>query len=152
MGRKAHSTSGQAVRRIPCNHTPRPSDLPSRRRESSLPDVTRNTPMIEPPKATKGRRMSKKSRKKSPSASSRQKVAAKSSKGSKARARKARRPAAKTSNKKSNAKRSGKPSHKPASKGLKSPSSAAAALAERTHALTEGAMAPDFHLPRDGGG
>ena len=28
------STSGRVVRRIPCNHTPRPSDLPSSRRES----------------------------------------------------------------------------------------------------------------------
>ena len=60
-----HSTSGRVVRRIPCNHTPRPSNLPSNRRESDRRDKTRNTLLVDPPKATKGRRMSKKTRKKS---------------------------------------------------------------------------------------
>ena len=64
------STSGRVVRRIPCNHTPRSSDLPSgRTRIRACRDKTRNTLMIDPPKATKGRRMSKKTRKKSSKAS-----------------------------------------------------------------------------------
>src|SRR5262249_17902687 len=101
------------------------------------------------------RRMSKKSRKKSPNASSGRKVAAKSSKASKARVKKARPSAAVTSNKK----RSGKTSHKAASKRLKSRSSAAASKPrnsappmEKNHVLTEGVNAPAFQLPRDGGG
>ena len=129
--------------------------MPSHRSESGVPDMTRNTPMIEPPKATKGRRMSKKSRKKSPKASPRRKVAAKSSKASKTRVKKARASAAVTSNKK----QPSKTSHKAASKRLKSPSSATAAKPrnsspsmEKDHNLTQGANAPAFHLPRDGGG
>jgi peroxiredoxin Q/BCP len=99
--------------------------------------------------------MSKKSRKKSPNALSRRKVAAKSSKASRTRVKKARQSAAVTSNKKPPS----KTSHKAASKRLRSPSSATAAKPrnsspsmEKTHALTEGANAPVFHLPRDGGG
>jgi peroxiredoxin Q/BCP len=129
--------------------------LPSRGSESGTPELTRNTPMIEPPKATKGRRMSKKSRKKSPKAAPKRKVAAKSSKGSKTAAPKARPQAASTSNKKGSA----GTSHKAASKRLKSPSRPAAAAArnksssvEKTHTPAEGAKAPSFNLPRDGGG
>jgi thioredoxin-dependent peroxiredoxin len=107
--------------------------------------------------------MSKKSRKKSPKTSSRQLVRAKTSKGSRTktkakattRAAKSSRAAAKTSNRK----RAGETSHKAASKPLKSSSSSAAAKprdksssVEKTHMLAEGAMAPPFHLPRDGGG
>jgi peroxiredoxin Q/BCP len=111
--------------------------------------------MVDPLKATKGRRMSKKSRKKSPKTSSVQSVRAKSSKGSKSSAAKASRTAVKTSNKK----RASETSHKAASKRLKSSSSPAAAKprnksssVEKTHVLAEGAEAPAFHLPRDGGG
>jgi thioredoxin-dependent peroxiredoxin len=103
--------------------------------------------------------MSKKSRKKSPKTSSRQPVRAKTSKASKTSAKtsaaKSSRAAAKTSNKK----RASKTSHKAASKRLKSSSSSAAAKlrnksssVEKTHMLAEGAKAPPFHLPRDGGG
>ena len=58
------STSGRVVLRIPCNHTPRPSDLPS---AGANPAAGQDPqyPMVDPPKATKGRRMSKKTRKKS---------------------------------------------------------------------------------------
>jgi thioredoxin-dependent peroxiredoxin len=111
--------------------------------------------MIDLPKATKGRRMSKKSRKKSPKTSSRQLVRAKTSKASQTRAAKSSRAAAKTSNRK----RAGETSHKAASKPLKSSSPSAAAKprnksssVEKTHVLTEGAKAPPFQLPRDGGG
>jgi peroxiredoxin Q/BCP len=129
--------------------------LPSHGSESGSPEMTRNTLMIEPPKATKGRRMSKKSRKKSPKTSPRRKAAAKSSKASKTSIKKTRPAAVNTSNKK----RSSEPSHKAASKRLKSSSSAATgkppnggSAVEKSHALTEGAKAPPFHLPRDGGG
>jgi peroxiredoxin Q/BCP len=110
--------------------------------------------MIDPPKATKGRRMSKKSRKKSPKTSSKRHQAAKSSKASKTGAAKTGRTAAKASKK-----AAGKPSHKATSKRLRSPSSPAAsppgnksASVEKKHILAEGAKAPAFHLPRDGGG
>ena len=109
--------------------------------------------------------MSKKSRKKSPKTSSRQPVRAKTSKGSKTKGSK---PAAKksraaknsrTAAKPSNRKRASETSHKAASKRLKSPSSPAAAKPrnksssmEKAHTLIEGAKAPAFHLPRDGGG
>jgi peroxiredoxin Q/BCP len=129
--------------------------LPSRGSESGAPEMTRNTLTIEPPKATKGRRMSKKSRKKSPKTAPKRKVAAKSSKGSKTAGPKARSKAATTSD----TKRSDGTSHKAASKRLKSPSSAAGgaprnvkAPVEKSHALAEGAKAPSFNLPRDGGG
>ena len=98
--------------------------------------------------------MSKKSRKKSPKTSSRQPVRAKTSKASKTGAAKSSRAAAKTSNRK----RASETSHKAASKRLKSSPSTAAkprnksSSVEKTHMLTEGAKAPPFHLPRDGGG
>jgi peroxiredoxin Q/BCP len=110
--------------------------------------------MIDPPKATKGRRMSKKSRKKSPKTSTKRHPAAKSSKASKTGAAKTGRTGAKSSKK-----AAGKPSHKAPSKRLKSRSSPAApqlpnksSAVEKTHILAEGAKAPAFHLPRDGGG
>jgi peroxiredoxin Q/BCP len=113
--------------------------------------------MIEPPKASKGRRMSKKSRKKSPKTASEAKSSAKPaaakasapkthSKTRRATVNKTRKPAA-----------SG-PSHKAASKMLKSsaaarPKSAGgkASAVDKSPALVEGAKAPDFRLPRDGG-
>jgi peroxiredoxin Q/BCP len=110
--------------------------------------------MIDPPKATKGRHMSKKSRKKSPKASPSGRPVAKSSKASKARVVKAS-PAVKASNKK----RAGQTSHKAASKRLRSPAPASSSKPsnkssplEKTGHLVEGAKAPSFHLPRDGGG
>jgi thioredoxin-dependent peroxiredoxin len=99
--------------------------------------------------------MSKKSRKKSPKTPSRQSVRAKSSKGSKIRTAKTSPAATKTSNKK----QTSETSHKAASKKLKSSSSPAVAKprnksssVEKAHVLTEGAKAPPFDLPRDGGG
>jgi peroxiredoxin Q/BCP len=99
--------------------------------------------------------MSKKSRKKSPKTSSRQPVRAKTPKASKTKAAKGSRATAKTSNRK----RASETSHKAASKRLKSSSPSAAAKprnknssVEKTLMLTEGANAPPFHLPRDGGG
>jgi thioredoxin-dependent peroxiredoxin len=103
--------------------------------------------------------MSKKSRKKSPKTPPRRPGAAKLSAASKTRAAKTRSAADS-----SNGKQSGKTSHKAASKRLKSSSAAAAAKSrdtksrskstpvEKSQALTEGAKAPPFHLPRDGGG
>jgi peroxiredoxin Q/BCP len=106
--------------------------------------------MIEPPKASKGRRMSKKSRKKSPKTASRAKSSAKPA-AAKTRAHRA------TANKtrKSAASR---PSHKAASKMLKSSDAARPKAAggkgsavDKSPALVDGAKAPDFRLPRDGG-
>jgi thioredoxin-dependent peroxiredoxin len=99
--------------------------------------------------------MSKKSRKKSPNTSAGRAAAAKSSKAFKTGARRARPSAAGTSV----GKRSDKASHMAPSKRLKSSSSTAATKPRNTaspdgkaHVLTEGAKAPPFNLPRDGGG
>jgi thioredoxin-dependent peroxiredoxin len=120
--------------------------------------------MIDPLKATKGRRMSKKTRKKSPKTLSRKapKTAAKKSGTG------AGRTAAKTSVKKT-AKKPATASHKPASKKLRAtaPLAAAKPAPENTSVktprdanvaappgkalLSEGAKAPAFQLPRDGG-
>jgi thioredoxin-dependent peroxiredoxin len=109
--------------------------------------------MIEPPKASKGRRMSKKSRKKSPKTASKAKSSAKPA-ATKTRAPKTSRA---TVNKTRKTAASG-PSHKAASKMLKSssaarPKAAAAkgSAVDKSPALVEGAKAPDFRLPRDGG-
>lgn len=98
--------------------------------------------------------MSKKSRKKSPKTSPSGRPVAKSSKASKTRVAKASR-VVKTSNKK----RAAKTSHKAASKRLRSPAPASpskprnkSSSVEKTWPLVEGAKAPSFHLPRDGGG
>jgi thioredoxin-dependent peroxiredoxin len=98
--------------------------------------------------------MSKKTRKKSPKTSARQTAPAKSARTPAA----TKRAAAVTTS----AKKAGKPSgtaaatgsHRSASKTLKSPRPKAAAKtgpAESRHALSEGAKAPAFRLPRDGG-
>jgi peroxiredoxin Q/BCP len=130
--------------------------------------------MIDPPKATKGRRMSKKTRKKSPkkplkkSARKSAKTAAKTSaktaakkssrkaapaapaKSAKTRLAKTR-PTTASKSRKNDTKKPGKPalgaSHKAATKQL----TKASPPAPRASGLTEGAAAPAFRLPRDGG-
>jgi peroxiredoxin Q/BCP len=135
--------------------------------------------MIDPPKATKGRRMSKKTRKKSPKPSSGKAARAQSATSAKTPPAKTRLMTAGKSGKKAT-KQPGKAtraaSHKAASKPLKSSARAAApskataakpqagnpparkssggkagASAARKSALAEGAKAPAFRLPRDGG-
>jgi peroxiredoxin Q/BCP len=106
--------------------------------------------MIDPPKATKGRRMSKKTRKKSPKSGSGKKASAQSKVTAKKPASKARQATAKKSGK-NTSKQTGnatpRTSHKAPSKPLKSSESSPA----RSVALTEGAKAPAFRLQRDGG-
>jgi peroxiredoxin Q/BCP len=102
--------------------------------------------MIDPPKATKGRRMSKKTRKKSPKTPAGKVARPRSGASAKKPAAKTAKAAAKKSSKsaaKPPAKTSAKESHKAPSKPLKSGTSASA--------LAEGAKAPAFRLPRDGG-
>jgi peroxiredoxin Q/BCP len=94
--------------------------------------------MIEPLKATKGRRMSKKTRKKSPKTPAKA-AAAKSGGKSNKKAVKA---APKASHKVPSKKLTPSASRRPAAK---------AAAAPRQSGLTEGAKAPAFRLPRDGG-
>jgi thioredoxin-dependent peroxiredoxin len=106
--------------------------------------------MIDPPKATKGRRMSKKTRKKSPKTSSRKAAPARAKVSAKMPASKARRTTAKKSGKNASRKTGNATSgtsHKLPSKQLKSSETSAA----RKSVLTEGAKAPAFRLPRDGG-
>jgi thioredoxin-dependent peroxiredoxin len=106
--------------------------------------------MIDPPKATKGRRMSKKTRKKSPKPATRKTARAQSVKSAKTKPSKARGAkagkSAKNATRKAGKATSGT-SHKAASKPLKKlvPSK------PRESALAEGAKAPAFRLPRDGG-
>jgi thioredoxin-dependent peroxiredoxin len=106
--------------------------------------------MIDPPKATKGRRMSKKTRKKSPKSGSGKKAPAQSKVTAKKPASKARQATVKKSAEKAKTQTgnaTSKTSHKATSKPLK--------LSEpppvRRTTLTEGAKAPAFRLPRDGG-
>jgi peroxiredoxin Q/BCP len=130
--------------------------------------------MIDPPKATKGRRMSKKSRKKSSKSASSGKMRAKTT----AKTGTDKRKTLKAGPGKSTKKAGSGPSHKAASKPLKpakgktvtktAPDAAAKKAATKkvatkkvaakteshaatTHVLAEGAKAPAFHLPRDGG-
>jgi peroxiredoxin Q/BCP len=135
--------------------------------------------MIDPLKATKGRRMSKKTRKKSPKAASKKTARVVSKTSAQKSGTKTGRTSATTSAKKSvKAKASPTASHKATSKKLKAaaPQKSAAmaavgskpaaakpatantqlqadpALARSSGAsLTEGAKAPAFQLPRDGG-
>jgi peroxiredoxin Q/BCP len=144
--------------------------------------------MVDPLKATKGRRMSKKTRKKSPQASFKKPPSKKAARAiSKASAKKSvietNRPPAKTSAKKSaEANASATALHKATSKKLKTdapqksvptavaemkpatarprsetpsakkpPDAKAAATPGKAALLTEGAKAPAFQLPRDGG-
>jgi thioredoxin-dependent peroxiredoxin len=114
--------------------------------------------MIDPPKATKGRRMSKKSRKKSPKTSPGGKARTKVPAISKARAGTSRRTAANKALKDATS----RPSHTGASKMLRSSDAARSKAArgkssavEKPPALVEGPKvgdkAPAFRLPRDGG-
>jgi len=132
--------------------------------------------MIDPPKATKGRRMSKKTRKKSPNASSGKPARGQSKRSAKTPSSKIRRAAAsKADNKAGKRAHSASPkaSHKAPSKQLKPSAPRDSALAKTEagtplakkktltgkadaaaagkSALTEGAHAPAFRLPRDGG-
>jgi len=95
--------------------------------------------------------MSKKSRKKSPKTPPPRSLSAKSAKAKKTKSAKSRSAAAKSTKR-----TTAKPSHKPASKRLKSSVPAAPskpkAAPSKPPALVEGAKAPAFHLPRDGGG
>jgi len=103
--------------------------------------------MIDPLKATKGRRMSKKTRKKSPKALP--KTPSKktpSKKAAKTSAKKSGTAVSRTSAKKS-VRKPATASHKATSKKLK----AAAPQESAPTPLTEGAKAPAFQLPRDGG-
>jgi peroxiredoxin Q/BCP len=104
--------------------------------------------MIDPPKATKGRRMSKKTRKKSSKPASRKATPAAAVKSVKMQATKAS-PAKGGKSGKNAIKKPATPaaSHKAPSKPLKKAHPPAAAKS----ALTEGAKAPAFRLPRDGG-
>jgi peroxiredoxin Q/BCP len=140
---------------------------------------TRNTLMVDLRKATKGRRMSKKTRKKSskPAPKSRETLARKPSAAKatrKATSRSvttsAKKPAAKVAGKaaksagKATAKQPdktaktakaappAKASHKPPSKSLKSNLSSTPPKPVAGTELVEGAIAPPFSLPRDGGG
>src|SRR5262249_29943700 len=121
-------------------------------------DETRNSLMVDPPKATKGRRMSKKSRKKSPKTSPGGKARTKVPAKSKAKAGTSRRMAAKKALKDAT---SG-PSHKAASKMLSSPDPARGTATGRNRRAEKnssalagppraGDKAPAFHLPREGG-
>jgi peroxiredoxin Q/BCP len=110
--------------------------------------------MIDPPKATKGRRMSKKTRKKSPKSPSGKAALARPRTSAKASPSKTRGTVAKTTANKSGknaSKQSGKAtpgaSHKAPSKQLKKAKAPAAVKS----VFAEGAKAPAFHLPRDGG-
>jgi peroxiredoxin Q/BCP len=140
--------------------------------------------MIDPPKATKGRRMSKKTRKKSPHTSSGKRARGPSIRLAKTPPSKIRRAAAGKSNNKAGQRphdASSKASHKAPSKQLKPSDSRESALpgtarsktalakpgagtplakkkpstgkgaAAGHSALTAGARAPAFRLPRDGG-
>jgi peroxiredoxin Q/BCP len=105
--------------------------------------------MIDPPKATKGRRMSKKTRKKSPKTPVRKVARAPSRTSAKKPAAKTGKLAAKKSSQsaaKLPVKTAAKESHKAPSKPLKSDASTAG-----KSGLTEGAKAPAFRLQRDGG-
>jgi peroxiredoxin Q/BCP len=115
--------------------------------------------MIDPPKATKGRRMSKKTRKKSPKTPAKKVARAPSKTSAKTPVAKPRKAAANKSGKsaakapkktaektveRTIEKTSAKESHKAPSKPLKSDAPAKVGF-------VEGAKAPAFRLPRDGG-
>jgi thioredoxin-dependent peroxiredoxin len=115
--------------------------------------------MIEPSKATKGRRMSKKSRKKSSKSTAPDKARGKATVKAGANLRQTLKPAAR----KAATKASNGPSHKAAPKPLKAakpttaPKTSPKMMAKTkssagpSHLLAEGSKAPVFHLPRDGG-
>jgi peroxiredoxin Q/BCP len=119
--------------------------------------------MIDPPKATKGRRMSKKTRKKSPKTPSGKAPKTSPKKSGTGAARTVAKPSAKKT-----VKKPATASHKAASKKLKAPAPVATAkpapekrsvekprdtnVAASKAVASDGAKAPAFQLPRDGGG
>jgi thioredoxin-dependent peroxiredoxin len=119
--------------------------------------------MIDPPKATKGRRMSKKSRKKSSKSASAGKIRAKTAAKAGTGAGKTLKAAARKSTKKASKGRShkaaskplkatkGKPVTKTAPKTTPKTNPKTESPARTSHLLAEGAMAAAFRLPRDGG-
>jgi peroxiredoxin Q/BCP len=108
--------------------------------------------MIEPPKATKGRRMSKKTRKKSAKTSIGKAPRGQSTPLAKTPPSKARPATASKKAAKQPKKTVATALHKPPSKPLKSPPAGKTELSAQKPVLTEGARAPAFRLPRDGGG
>jgi thioredoxin-dependent peroxiredoxin len=107
--------------------------------------------MIDLPKATKGRRMPKKTRKKSPKSLSGKPAAAQPTTSRKTALSKTTKAAAKKAGE-SASKRPGSTTSKTSAKASPRQPKEAAAPATRKSALVEGAKAPAFHLPRDGGG
>jgi peroxiredoxin Q/BCP len=114
--------------------------------------------MIDPPKATKGRRMSKKTRKKSSKTSSRKVARQPSATSAKIKQAKSHG----TATVKSSRSATGEASHKAPSKPLRpsksaasrpasSKASAGSSSSRESSVLVEGAKAPAFRLPRDGG-
>jgi peroxiredoxin Q/BCP len=114
---------------------------------SGEPNKTRNIPMIEPSKTTKGRRMSKETRKKSSERSVPRAAAPSRSKAnSKIATKSPRKPARSAAKAASALARSTEAQTPPADSARDSASTRAAVI------LSEGDAAPDFTLPRDGGG
>src|SRR6185437_10599707 len=137
-------------RRIACDHTPQPRDLPSHQTESVSLDKARNNVMIDLSKATKGRRMSKKPRKKASISTSARKSVAQLSAEQGASPGKSRLVSSRKSTRKDGtAAKQLKPS-----RGTLAQTSKVAdrESMKKSKALVEGAMAPRFRLPRDGGG
>src|SRR5262249_50075256 len=111
-------------------------------------DESCNTALVDPPKATKGRRMSKKSRKKSSKSASGARPAKKTRTQTKAKPAATRR--APTRKSTTATKKTAETTlHKAASKQLRL-SKSASTSGKAT--LAEGDKAPAFNLPRDGGG
>jgi thioredoxin-dependent peroxiredoxin len=110
--------------------------------------------MIDPPKATKGRRMSKKTRKKSPKPAAKtpsrkpaRKAPAKSAKTSPSKAR----PTTASKSSKNATKKPGKAASAASHEAATKPLTKASAPAARKSGVAEGLAAPAFRLPRDGG-
>jgi peroxiredoxin Q/BCP len=106
--------------------------------------------MVDPPKATKGRRMPKKTQKKSPEGLSGKTVGDRSIKTKKTAPSKSRRATAKKAGK-STSKPTGSVTSKASDKAPVKQSKKSVASITRRSALAEGAKAPAFRLPRDGG-
>jgi thioredoxin-dependent peroxiredoxin len=112
-----------------------------------------NTSMIDLRKATKGRRMSKKTRKKSPKPPAGKAIGGLSRTTPGGRPSQSRSPAASKTSKNPKIGQAEKGSHEPPSKSLRPAGVAKAGTPEAaTSAVAEGAKAPAFLLPRDGGG
>jgi peroxiredoxin Q/BCP len=116
-----------------------------------MPDESCNTALVDPPKATKGRRMSKKSRKKSSKTPSGSATAKKKAPKTRASTQTAPAKTQRASAGKSTKTTAKAASHKAASKRLKSSEKASKPEAASAPALAEGQKAPGFRLPRDGG-